>query len=721
MPLNLASPGIVVREVDLTVGRVDPTTGSIAAQVAPFAKGPVDVPTVVETEADLLSIFGEPYSTDKHYEHWLVASSYLAYGGNMRIVRADDDDMKNAFVGTASSIKIKSKEHYEQLGYDTNTITNVTFAARNPGSWANGVKVAIIDSKADQILSGVSTTGLGESVTVGMGVTQAISATLPGVGSTTVLDGYLKGVVTQVSGTDVYVKVLSHVSSGSTETTVDYQPSGVYQFTSSGSLGFHTAGQSASFGTTSYTSSLDWFDQQTISTVGSSTLSWNTLADRPGTSEYAAARNSRFDEIHVVVIDATGEVSGNAGTILEKHLNLSKAKDAEYSVGSTAYWRKYLANVSQNVFGGSQPAGITTTGFSSGFTLQADQGWDQNADGIIFGAAGSNTYTLGGGLNYDGTSDITASGALTSTLGKLAAGYDLFETADNYEVDYILMGSANYAKETAQALANKCISVAGLRQDAVACVSPYRLAFLNDGSVGSVTVNSDATITDNVLSFYAPVTSSTYGILDSGYKYMYDRFSDTFRYVPLNGDIAGCCARNELTNFPWFSPAGTEKGAILNAVKLAYNPSKTQRDKLYSNRINPVIFSPGAGIVLFGDKTAYGKSSAFDRINVRKLFIYLEDAISAAAKDQLFEFNDEVTRQNFVNTVEPFLRDVQAKRGIFDYVVICDETNNTAAVIDNNEFVAEIFVKPNRSINFIGLTFVATRTGVSFEEVIGNV
>jgi len=721
MPLNLASPGIVVREVDLTVGRVDPTTGSIAAQVAPFAKGPVDVPTVVETEADLLSIFGEPYSTDKHYEHWLVASSYLAYGGNMRIVRADDDDMKNAFVGTASSIKIKSKEHYEQLGYDTNTITNVTFAARNPGSWANGVKVAIIDSKADQILSGVSTTGLGESVTVGMGVTQAISATLPGVGSTTVLDGYLKGVVTQVSGTDVYVKVLSHVSSGSTETTVDYQPSGVYQFTSSGSLGFHTAGQSASFGTTSYTSSLDWFDQQTISTVGSSTLSWNTLADRPGTSEYAAARNSRFDEIHVVVIDATGEVSGNAGTILEKHLNLSKAKDAEYSVGSTAYWRKYLANVSQNVFGGSQPAGITTTGFSSGFTLQADQGWDQNADGIIFGAAGSNTYTLGGGLNYDGTSDITASGALTSTLGKLAAGYDLFETADNYEVDYILMGSANYAKETAQALANKCISVAGLRQDAVACVSPYRLAFLNDGSVGSVTVNSDASITDNVLSFYAPVTSSTYGILDSGYKYMYDRFSDTFRYVPLNGDIAGCCARNELTNFPWFSPAGTEKGAILNAVKLAYNPSKTQRDKLYSNRINPVIFSPGAGIVLFGDKTAYGKSSAFDRINVRKLFIYLEDAISAAAKDQLFEFNDEVTRQNFVNTVEPFLRDVQAKRGIFDYVVICDETNNTAAVIDNNEFVAEIFVKPNRSINFIGLTFVATRTGVSFEEVIGNV
>jgi len=652
----------------------------------------------------------------------------------MRIVRADDDDLTNARVvgvETTTTLKIKSKEHYEQLGYDTNTITNTIFAARNPGSWANGLKVAIIDAKADQILSGVTTTGLGQVVAVGMGVTQAISATLPGLGTTTTLDGYLKGVVTQVSGTDVYVKVLSHVSSGSTETTVDYQPSGVYQFTSSGSLGFHTAGQSASFGTTSYTSSLDWFDQQTISTVGSSTFSWNTLADRPGTSEYAAARNSRFDEIHVVVIDATGEVSGNAGTILEKHLNLSKAKDAEYSVGSTAYWRKYLANVSQNVFGGGAPTGITTTGFSSGFSLATDVGWDQNADGIIFAAAGSNTYTLGGsaagisnlggGKNYGGKTGITSTGALTSTLGKLAAGYDLFENTENYEVDYILMGSANYAKETAQALANKCISIAGLRQDAVACVSPHRGSFLSDGSVGTVTVYSDATITDNVLSFYAPVTSSTYGILDSGYKYMYDRFSDTFRYVPLNGDIAGCCARNELTNFPWFSPAGTEKGAILNAVKLAYNPSKTQRDKLYSNRVNPVIFSPGAGIVLFGDKTAYGKSSAFDRINVRKLFIYLEDAISAAAKDQLFEFNDEVTRQNFVNIVEPFLRDVQAKRGIFDYVVICDETNNTAAVIDNNEFIAEIFIKPARSINFIGLTFVATRTGVSFEEVIGNV
>jgi hypothetical protein len=720
MPLNLASPGIVVREVDLTVGRADATNGAVGAIVAPFAKGPVDAPTLVENESDLLKYFGEPYSTDKHYEHWMVASSYLAYGGNLRVVRADDVELTNAFVGSASSIKIKSLENYNQLGYDENTITGVTFAARNPGSWANGIKVATIDAKADQILVGVSTNTNLNTIAVGYGVTQAISATLPGNGTTSTLDGYLKGIITQVSGTNVYVKVLSHVSAAGTETEVDYKTSGVYAFSSSGSVAIHTSGNSVATGTTSYTSQLDWFDQQSITLTGSS-IAWNTIADRPATSAYAAARDSRFDEIHVVVIDANGGVTGNAGTILEKHLSLSKAKDAEYSVGSTAYWRKYLANVSQYVFGGSAPSGITTTGYSSSFTLETDIGWDQDASGVTFAAAGSVTNTLGGGKNYDGGIDVTSSGSLASTLSKLSAGYDLFANTENYDIDFLLMGSANYAKETAQALANKLIAVAEERQDALAFISPYRLAFLNDSSVGTVTVNSDSDITDNLISFYAPVTSSTYAVFDSGYKYMYDRFSDTFRYVPLNGDIAGTCARNDLNNFPWFSPAGTSRGAILNAVKLAYNPSKTQRDKLYSNRINPVIFSPGDGIILFGDKTGYGKSSAFDRINVRRLFIYLEDAISAAARDQLFEFNDEITRTNFVNIIEPFLRDVQSKRGIFDYVVVCDETNNTAAVIDNNEFVADIFIKPNRSINFIGLTFVATRTGVSFEEVIGNV
>jgi hypothetical protein len=718
MPLNLASPGIVVREVDLTVGRVDTTNGAVGGLVAPFAKGPVDEPVLVTNEADLLKTFGEPYSADKHYENWLVASSYLAYGGNMRVVRADDDDLKNAVSAGSTEIKIKSLTHYNQLGYDENTIANAVVVARNPGSWANGMKVAIIDAKADQII----TLQAANSIAVGMGVTQAISTVLPGAGSTSSLDGHLKGVVTEVNGTNAYVKVVSHVSAAGTETNVDYQPGGVYAFAGSGTVAIHTAGQSVSYATTAVTAQADWYDQQTISLSGS-TVYWNTLADRPGTSSYAAGRESRFDELHVAVFDDDGSLTGNAGTVLEKHLSLSKAKDAEYSLGSTAYWRKYLANNSAYVFGGSEPSGTVAADHSTGstFTLATDTGWDQNASGILFAVNGASTLSMSGGKNYDGGTDLTASGSLTSTLAKIASGYDLYENTDNYDIDFLLMGSANYDKETAQALANKLIAVAEARQDALAFISPYRLAFLNDGTAGSVTVNSDATITDNLISFYAPITSSTYAVFDSGYKYMYDRFADTFRYVPLNGDVAGTCARNDLNNFPWFSPAGTARGAILNAVKLAYNPSKVQRDKLYSNRINPVIFSPGDGIILFGDKTGFGKASAFDRINVRRLFLYLEKAIAAAARDQLFEFNDEITRTNFVNIIEPFLRDVQSKRGIFDYVVICDETNNTAAVIDNNEFVADVFVKPNRSINFIGLTFVATRTGVSFEEVIGNV
>jgi len=881
MALNLASPGIVVREVDLTVGRATPSSNKIGAIAAPFAKGPVDSPTLVETEQDLLNNFGEPYAVDKHYEHWLTASSYLAYGGSLRVVRADDTDLKNGFAGSAPNIKIKSLDHYTELGYDENTITNVTVVARNPGSWSNGIKVAIIDAKADQTLTVSSTTGL----SVGLGVSQAVPANtvLPGAGTTSVLTGFFKGIITGIDTitNKVDVKVLSHVSTAGTETTVDYTPKSIYKFASDaisfvgtgagstsisgtrGSLGSSAASISAGTAITSYylvstltldtagglqlsasdttigiatanltvgsdrflaidneiislssasisaggvtgvtrgsegttaathndnvtayylqrtsgvgtvtstvtssntiigisttrtgistvintngylaigsefvkvnslllgntvattaTSDVDWFDAQTLQVSTNTTIKWNNIADRPSTSEYASARGARFDELHVVVIDALGSITGNAGTILEKHLNLSKASDAQFSVGNPSYWRKYLTNSSEYIFGGSAPTGIVTTGFSSGFTPQADYGWDQEADGIIFGASGGINLILAGGVNYNGQSGITTSGALTATIGEISDGYSLFGDTDNFKVDFLLMGSANYALGDAQALAQKLIEVAELRKDAIAFISPYRGAALTDTSDQNlVTVRTPEDITENVISFYGPITSSTYAVFDSGYKYMYDRFSDTFRYVPLNGDIAGTCARNDINNFPWYSPAGTSRGAILNAVKLAYNPSKSQRDRLYSNRINPVIFSPGAGIILFGDKTGYGKASAFDRINVRRLFIYLENAISTAAKDQLFEFNDEITRTNFVNIVEPFLRDVQAKRGIFDYVVVCDETNNTAAVIDNNEFVADIYIKPARSINFIGLTFVATRTGVSFDEVIGQ-
>ena len=718
MPLNLASPGIVVKEFDLTLGRVNPSSNKVGAIVAPFAKGPVDVPTLVENENDLLTSFGNSYSVDKHYEHWLTASSYLAYGGSLRVVRCDDSQLTNGFIGTASTVKIKSLEHYNELGYDENTLTDVVVSARNPGSWSNGIRIGIIDSKADQILNGISTT----TIAVGYGVTQSVAGRVnPGAGTTTTLDGYLKGIITGVGSSTIDVKVLSHVSAAGTETSVDYQPSGLWAFTESGNVAVHTSGQSSSFATRAYTARLDWFDQQTIGITTSTSINWNSLAPRPSTTEYAAARNSRFDEVHVVVIDSTGSISGNAGTILEKHLGLSKAKDAQYSVGNPSYWRKYLETNSEYIFALNQPAGIVTTGYTSGFSPTTDNDWNQDTNGIIFGSIGSSTNSLTRGQDYGGSSSIETSGSLTADLSELSDGYSLFESTDNYTVDFLLMGSAAYDITITQALANKLISVAELRKDAIAFISPYRGSSLTDtSSQNQVTVRSSDDITNNLVSFYSSVASSSYAIFDSGYKYMYDRFSNTFRYVPLNGDIAGLCARNDINNFPWYSPAGTTRGAILNAIKLAYNPTKTQRDKLYSNRINPVIFSPGAGIILFGDKTGLARSSAFDRINVRRLFIYLEDAISRAAKDVLFEFNDEITRTNFVNTIEPFLRDVQAKRGIFDYVVICDETNNTPAVIDSNEFIASVYIKPARSINYIGLNFIATKTGVDFEEVIGN-
>ena len=746
MPLNLASPGINVREVDLTNGRVDATSTRTGGLVAPFAKGPVETPELIETEADLLDTFGQPYPKDNHYEYWYTASSYLAYGGVMRVIRADDEELKNGFIGAASSIKIKSGEDYVNLGYNENTITGVVYAAKNPGSWSNGITVATIDGLGDQIITGITTTsvlGYGSTVNpvaaidlrVGYGITQAVPAgtVVAGAGATSLLDGYFKGQITEIGAGQVTVKLVSHVSAAGTETAVDYKAKSIYQFSETGALGIHTF-TSAHYGkavagvvtdytpTVSYTGARDWFDNQSITLNNGSVLAWNTFAEKPGTSSFAAARNSRFDEVHVLVFDDSGALTGNAGTILEKHFNMSKGKDAQFSAGTASYWRKVLEVGSENLFGGSAPAGIVTTGFDAdGWDVFGDGGWDQDVKDVTFSSVGNYQGTLAGGLNYNGIATVTASNALNIDIGSLSSGYDLLKNPDEIAIDFLLMGSANHGKYETMALANKLIEVAEFRKDAVAFISPWRGAFLSPAAVGeSLTLDTD-TVTDNIIEFYAPVTSSSYAVFDSSYKYMYDRFNQQFRYVPLNGDIAGTCARNDINNFPWFSPGGTARGAILNAVKLAYTPNQVHRDKLYSNRINPIVVSPGAGIILFGDKTGLGRASAFDRINVRRLFIYLEKAISAAAKDILFEFNDEITRLNFINIVEPFLRDVQSKRGIQDFVVVCDETNNTPAVIDANEFIADIYIKPARSINFIGLTFVATRTGISFEEVIGRV
>ena len=297
---------------------------------------------------------------------------------------------------------------------------------------------------------------------------------------------------------------------------------------------------------------------------------------------------------------------------------------------------------------------------------------------------------------------------MTASLGNLKTSYELFSNKDETEVDYILMGPSGASLLESQAKANLIISLANSRKDCIACVSPHR-----EGIVG---VTNATTQTNNVLEFYSSVSSSSFAIFDSSWKYTYDRFNNEFRYLPCNGDIAGLCVRTSINAFPWFSPAGARRGILNNAVKLAYNPNKDQRDLLYSARVNPISNVRGSGIQLFGDKTGLSYASAFDRINVRRLFLTVEQALEGAANAQLFEINDEETRENFTNIVTPYLRDIQANRGIENFRVICDQSNNTPAVVDNNEFRADIFIQPSKSINYITLTFVATRTGISFAE-----
>ena len=349
--------------------------------------------------------------------------------------------MKNGFAGSAANVKINSLNDYNDKGYDTSVVTGVTVSARNPGSWSNGVKVAIIDSKSDQILGGVDVASPEgkAAVQVGYGVTQTmVGKVISGAGSTSAADGYLKGIVTEVGTDTLGVKVLSHVNAAGTETNVDYQPSGIYSFDGAGTVAIHTAGQSASYATATPSNNQDWFDQQSIS-LTNATINWNNIAERPGTSSYAAGRGSRFDEIHVVVIDDEGKVTGNVGTILEKNLSLSKAKDAEFSLGSPSYWRKFIANSSTTIFGGSAPAGIVATDTTTvaGFSTATDIGWDQNAQGISFGGSGAQNYTLSGGKNYDGGTDTSATGAFQVTLSGLAGGYELFEDNNLYQSDFI--------------------------------------------------------------------------------------------------------------------------------------------------------------------------------------------------------------------------------------------------------------------------------------------
>ena len=732
------SPGVLVREVDLTIGRADNVLDNIGVIAGPFPIGPVDFPIDITTEQGLISTFGKPLSTDSQYEYWMSASSYLSYGGILKVVRTAGATLNNANAGVGiAATTLLRIDNYDDYLNNHDEATNYTYAAKNPGSWGNGLKVCFIDDAADQII-GITTTSLaGVGATVGYGVTANLTnVTIPGLGSTSTFTGYLKGIITGVTtdatngASSIDVKILSRVSSAGTETRVNYaEGSSFASYLTTSSLRFVnnsgiTTGGSATAAVTP-ASVTDWYESQTLG-LTNATIFWRSLAPRPTSNQYTLERQGSGDGLHVVVVDDLGSITGNQGTILETHLGLSKALDSVSSVNSPQknWYEQYLADFSSQIYAGGNPSSAAdafhgTTPRAVGFTTYSgnaasfspitlsDGLWGQTAQGVTFSAIGNKTYTLSGGVDY------SAAGGMKATLGDLITSYDLFSNKDEIQADYIIMGPSMDSPTDSQAKAGFLISIANQRKDCVATIGAHKSDLVGQ--------TNTTTQTTNLIKYFSSLPSSSYAIFDSGYKYTYDRFNNQFRYIACNADVAGLMTRTNIVAYPWFSPAGQQRGILNNAIKLAYNPNKAQRDQLYPQRVNSIVTQPGIGTLLFGDKTALGYASAFDRINVRRLFLTIEQALERAAQAQLFELNDELTRANFKNIVEPYLRDVQAKRGLYGFLVVCDTTNNTPDVIDNNEFRADIFLKPARSINFVTLTFVATRTGVSFEEVAGTV
>tara|TARA_B100001079_G_scaffold266907_1_gene274812 strand:- start:459 stop:2648 length:2190 start_codon:yes stop_codon:yes gene_type:complete len=723
------SPGVLTREVDLTVGRADNVLDNIGGIAGPFPQGPVDDLVNITTEQELINVFGKPISTDAQYAYWMSAASYLSYGGVLKVGRTDGSLLKNANAGVgqaSASLKIKNYDDY--LNNYTES-ENFVFAAKTPGTWANSLKVCTIDNLADQTLKFASVNLAGLGATVGYGITQAVTdVVLPGTGTTSTFSGYIKGIITGVTtsstagSSEVQVKVVERVDAAGTATAIDYAEGASYASFTTGNVVFHKAsGAVVGTGATAVTAASDWYDEQTLG-LTNATIFWKSIAPRPTTNKYSLDRNGKNDATHVVVVDDLGEVTGITGQIIEKHTYLSKALDAQSDVNSPQkiWYEDYLSLYSENVYAGGNPgSGIDeynkTAPAANGFTalggwtqISAGDGiWGQNAQGVNFASVGNITYSLTGGVDY------TANGGMKCQLGDIISTYELFSNKDEVAVDFLVMGPGFDDQGDSQAKANYLISIANERKDCMATIGPHR--------ANLVGVSNSDTQTTNLTNYFSSLASSSYATLDSGYKYTYDRFNNKFRWIPTNADVAGLMARTSLTSYPWFSPAGQQRGVLNNAIKLAYNPNKAQRDLLYPLRVNSVITQPGVGTLLFGDKTALGYASAFDRINVRRLFLTIEQALQSAAEAQLFELNDELTRANFKNIVEPYLRDIQAKRGLYGFLVICDTTNNTPDVIDNNEFRADIFLKPAKSINYVTLTFVATRTGVSFDEVAGRV
>ena len=639
------SPGVLVQERDLTniIPAVSTSIGAVAGQ---FQKGPIDEIVSISSEQELVDTFGKPDSAT--FEHFFTASNFLQYSNALRVVRAQNTSVTNA-TASGSSILIKNTDDYTN-NYSTGQGIVGTFAARTAGVHGNSLQVSTCPSASAY---------------------EQISASLVASTSTTNAVGDTSIAVDEGSNFNVG----DIIQFSSTASTDDFDDGEFYRITAITSetltIVQHPRGSGGL--------------KRLIADNSKIKRRWryyDSVDRAPGTTAWTTNRSGSGDEIHVVVVDEDGVITGEPGRVIEAFSNMSKASDAKTPQGDNNYYADVIFNKSSQIY------------------------WmDHNTAGTNWGSAATGiTFTA---VNVPTLESLTG-GAVGSAVtdGQLKTAYEKFQDAETVDVGLIMTGPSSSSTHV-----DNLITIAETRKDAVVFASPQRSDVVN--------ITNSNTQMSNVIGFFNAIRSSSYVVFDSGYKYQYDRYSDIYRFVPLNGDMAGLSARTDTVADSWFSPAGFNRGIVRGAVKLAFNPTKAQRDQLYPARINPVATFPGQGTILFGDKTGLTTPSAFDRINVRRLFIVLEKAISTASKFQLFEFNDEFTRANFRNIVEPFLREVQGRRGITDFQVVCDETNNTGEVIDRNEFIAEIFIKPARSINFITLSFVATRTGVSFDEVAG--
>jgi len=692
------SPGINVSEFDATTV-IPAVSTSIGAVAGVFQWGPGFQRTLIDSENTLVQKFGKPSATN--FETFFTAANFLAYGNALYVVRAYDATALNAVTNTAVITAFQVDNYDDWRDYIQPTAANyanATYIAKFPGTLGNSLKISVCDSAnaySSNLAAPNTTTGVAFIFTPG-----ANQISIIGGGSATGdANGAANGVMNQISVGDYlkignstvgfqFVKVTAKSSPASAVEAAANATINVTSNTYQSLMTVNVDTKIALSGTVKITA--------TSNTATGVTRLWeyyNAVDKAPGISTYMTSQGlSTQDELHVVISDVGGKFTGTQNTILEVWSNLSRATDAKTTSGASSYYKTVLDTQSAYVFAG-------TARSTSGVGL---------ASAI---SAASNT------VPYSATFNLGTDGAGESTiaLGPVATAYDLFAGKADVDLSLVMQGKAI----STAGLSNYIIAnIAEKRKDCVAFISPDLAIVTNAQTVDPVQYAVDFRSSTGGVSGLS--YNSSYAVMDTGYKYQYDKYNDLYRWVPLNGDIAGLCALTDQTRDSWYSPAGFNRGQIKNVVKLQFNPNQAQRDLLYKNDVNPVVQFPGQGTILYGDKTLLGKPSAFDRINVRRLFITLEKAIENASRSSLFEFNDKFTRAQFKNLVEPFLRQVQGRRGIYDFRVVCDETNNNGQVIDSNQFVGDIYIKPARSINFIQLNFVAVRTGVDFNTIVGQ-